>query len=157
MTAGRGGRTWERSVHGQLGSLYSESDRSGKPIRLILEGRELVGQEILELVPGFELNEITERLFGKRAVDYDMPAHEDHSGYTIDARHLAIEYHDFGEAILNDRPPEVDGLGGMKAVAAVVGAYESAAIGRALTMDEMLSCSVDSYQREIDISLGLVE
>ena len=56
-----------------------------------------------------------------------------------------------------DRPPEVDGLGGMKAVAAVVGAYESAALGRAVTMDEMLSGTVDTYQREIDISLGLVD
>ena len=156
MTAGRGGRTWERSVHGQLGSLYSESDRSGRPIRLHLEGRELVGSEILELVPDFELNEITERLFGKRTVDYEMPAHEEHPGYAIDARHLAIEYHDFGEAILNGRPPEVDGLGGMKAVAAVVGAYESAELGRAVTMEEMLSGSVDSYQREIDVALGLV-
>lgn len=157
MTSGRGGRTWERSVHGQLGSLYSDGDRSGKPIRLVLENHELVGRQILEVVPDFELNEITERLFGKRAVDYDMPTHETHPGYAIDARHLAIEYHDFGEAILHNRPPEVDGLGGMKAVAAVVGAYESAELGRAVSMDEMLSCSVDSYQREIDISLGIVD
>ena len=55
MTAGRGGRSSERSVHGQLGSLYSEGDRNGRPIRLHLEGRDLVGREILELVPDFEL------------------------------------------------------------------------------------------------------
>lgn len=51
----------------------------------------------------------------------------------VDAKHLAIEFHDFGEAILHGHQPEVNGAGGMKAVAALLGAYESATVGRSVT------------------------
>ena len=57
----------------------------------------------------------------------------------LDAKHLAIEYHDFGEAIRNGANPEVDGDGGMKAVAAIVGAYESALAKRSVSMESVLS------------------
>ena len=43
----------------------------------------------------------------------------------------------------------------MKAVAAVVGAYESAQLGRAVSMEEMLAGTVRAYQQEIDVALGL--
>ena len=76
-------------------------------------------------------------------------------GYAIDARHLAIEYYDFARAILQGGKVEVDGLRGTKAVAAILGAYESAAAGRAITMEEMLSGTVRAYQEEIDTILGL--
>ncbi len=113
------------------------------------------GKEILALVPDFQFNDITERLFGPDGVEYDMPTDAPHPGYAIDARHLAIEYHDFARAILTGGQPEVDGLTGTKAVAAILGAYESAAIGRSVTMEEMLSGSVRTYQEEIDAALGL--
>ncbi len=155
LAAGRGGRGWERSVHGQLGAIYAPGERNGKPAVLRLEGREYTGKEILPLVPNFQLNEITARLFGADGVVYDMPTDVPHPGYAIDARHLAIEYHDFAQAILEGGEPELDGLGGMKAVAAIVGAYESAAVGRSVTMEEMLKGEVRVYQEEIDEVLGL--
>ena len=40
----------------------------------VWEGRELKGKEILSLLPQFELNEITERFFGKGGVEYEPPA-----------------------------------------------------------------------------------
>ena len=43
----------------------------------------------------------------------------------------------------------------MKAVAAIVGAYESGLAGRSLTMEEVLSGEVGAYQEEIDAALGL--
>ena len=111
--------------------------------------RELQGEEILPLLPDFQLSEITERLFGKRVVQYelDFPS--------IDAKHMAIEMHDFGEAILKGTTPEVDGHLGMAAVAAIYGAYESILAGRAVSMDEVLSGQVRAYQEEIDAALGL--
>ena len=155
LVDGRGGRGWERSVHGRLGALYAPGERSGKPVVLRLEDKELKGKEILSLLPDFHLDEITARLFGEDGVEYDLPQDAPHPGYAIDARHLAIEYYDFGRAILTGSQPEVDGLGGMKAVAAIVGAYESAHAGRSLTMEEVLSGEVQGYQEEIDTALGL--
>ena len=155
LIEGRGGQGWERSVHGRWGALYAPGERNGRPVVLRLEGRELQGKEILKLLPDFHLDEITARLFGDDGVEYNMPTDVPHPGYAIDARHLAIEYHDFGRAILTDGQPEVDGMGGMKAVAAIVGAYESGLAGRSLTMEEVLSGEVGAYQEEIDAALGL--
>jgi predicted dehydrogenase len=155
LAEGRGGQGWERSVHGQMGSVYAPGERNGNPVRLRLVGQEFRGKEILSLLPDFHLNEITERLFGSDGVEYELPTDAPHPGYAIDARHLAIEYHDFAQAILTGGKPEVDGLTGTKAVAAILGAYESAAIGRSVTMEEMLSGSVRVYQEEIDNALGL--
>lgn len=154
-TAGRGSQGWERSVHGRLGALYVPSERTGRPVVLRLQGRELKGREILPLLGGFHLDEITERLFGAEGVEYDLPADAPHPGYAIDARHLAIEYHDFGQAILEGGSPEVDGHGGLKAVAALLGAYESAAVDRSVTMDEVLQGQVRAYQADIDAALSL--
>ena len=155
LVDGRGGRGWERSVHGQHGALYVPSERTGNPVLLRLEGRELSGREILPLLPDFQLDEITARLFGADGVVYELPSDAPHPGYAIDARHLAIEYYDFGRAILTGEPPEVDGEGGLKAVAAVLGAYESAVAGRSLRLEEVLSGAVSAYQDEIDEALGL--
>jgi len=155
LADGRGGHGWERSVHGRWGALYAPGERSGSPVVLRTEDKELKGKEIMALLPDFHLDDITARLFGENGVEYDLPHDAPHPGYAIDARHLAIEYYDFGRAILTGSPPEVDGLGGMKAVAAIVGAYESAHAGRSLTMEEVLSGEVRGYQEEIDTALGL--
>ena len=155
LADGRGGHGWERSVHGRWGALYAPGERSGSPVVLRTEDKELKGKEIMSLLPDFHLDDITARLFGENGVEYDLPHDAPHPGYAIDARHLAIEYYDFGRAILTGSPPEVDGLGGMKAVAAIVGAYESAHAGRSLTMEEVLSGEVRGYQEEIDTALGL--
>ncbi len=151
---GRGSRRFERSVHGRWGALDVPRDRTGGSVRLRLEDKELHGKEILGLLPDFSLNEITARLFGADGVVYGLPG-VSHAEYALDARLLAIEYHDFGEAVLQGRAPEVDGRDGMLAVAAILGAYESAAIGRAVEMEELLSGAVRRYQEEIDAALGL--
>ncbi len=148
--AGKGSRTFERSVHGRRGALYAPGDRNGNAVVLRVDGRELKGAEILELLPDFQMTEITERLFGKDVVTYDLPFPP------IDAKHMAIEMHDFADAILNGGTPEVDGYLGMTAVAAIHAAYESAVAGRAVTMDEVLSCKVSAYQDEIDEALGII-
>lgn len=151
---GRGSRRFERSIHGRWGALDVPRDRSGKAVRLRLEGQELFGKEILALLPDFHLNEITSRLFGADGVVYERPD-VPHAEFALDARLLAIEYHDFGKAILQGRPPEVNGYDGMVAVAAILGAYESAAVGHAVEMADVLSGTVRTYQEEIDAALGL--
>ena len=72
-----------------------------------------------------------------------------------DAKNIAMELHDFGEAIIDSRAPEVDGHRGMATVAAVLGAFESELAGRALSMDELVAGDVRTYQADIDEALGL--
>lgn len=147
--AGRGGGNWERSVHGRLGTVFAPGDRNGRAVVLKLQGQKLEAQDILPLLPDFKMSEITERLFGPTMVTYDP------SEYAPDPKHMAIEFHDFGEAILKGTKPEVDGHLGMTAVAAIYGVYESGLAGRPVTMDEMLSGQARAYQEEIDRALGL--
>jgi len=154
LGGGRGSSRFERSVHGRRGALDIPRDRTGGAVHLRLADRTLEGKEILELLPDFSLNEITARLFGEDGVAYDLPDVA-HAEMALDARLLAIEYHDFAEAILQGRAPEVDGRDGMIAVAAILGAYESAAVGRAVELEELLSGAVRAYQEEIDDALGL--
>jgi len=154
LGGGRGSSRFERSVHGRRGALDVPRDRTGGAVRLRLADRTLEGKEILSLLPDFTLNEITARLFGEDGVVYDLPDVA-HAEMALDARLLAIEYHDFAEAVLQGRAPEVDGRDGMIAVAAILGAYESAAVGRAVELEELLSGAVRTYQEEIDDALGL--
>jgi predicted dehydrogenase len=150
VAGGRGGHTFERSVHGRQGAMYAPGDRNGRQVVLKLDGRELRGKDILPLLPEFRMTEITDRLFGPNVVEYDLPF------AAIDAKHLAIELHDFAAAVLAGRQPEVDGYHGMTAVAAILGAYESAWIGRSVSVAELLSGEVSGYQDEIDAALGLI-
>jgi predicted dehydrogenase len=149
IPAGRGAHRFDRTVHGRTATMSAPGDRNGRPVVLTLPDRELRGKDILPLLPGFQLDEITQRLFGKQTVEYQLPFP------AVDASHLAIEMHDFGEAILTGRPPEVDGHHGMTAVAAILGAYESALAGRPVRLAEVLSGEVSAYQDDIDRSLGL--
>jgi predicted dehydrogenase len=149
VAGGRGSRGFERSIHGRLGALFAPGDRNGRPLTLRLGGRDLQGKDILSLLPNFQMSEITDRLFGPRVVEYDLPFAE------IDAKLLVVELHDFAAAVLSGHGPEVDGYLGMTAVAAILGAYESGLIGRSVTMAEVISSEVDGYQEEIDVALGL--
>jgi len=147
--SGRGERSFERIIHGPLGSLNIPGDRRGGQVVLQRGDEVLKGSEILAVLPDFQMNEITERLFGKNTVQYDIPF------TATDAKTLAIEFHDFGEAILSGRSPEVDGYTGMTAAAGILGVFESAAAGRSVTLEEVLSGEVRAYQDEIDAELGL--
>lgn len=143
------GKGWnQRSIHGRNGSLEIFNDRSGKaPILHTAEGD--IGGKALADKLGFKLDALTEKLYGPD-ISYELPWAETDSGL------LAIEIHDFAAAIMEGRPPEVDGEGGLTAVASVLAAYESGISGQVVTMDDVLSGRVSAYQDEIDADLGLL-
>lgn len=142
------GKGWnQRTVHGRNGSLEIHNDRTGKAPILHTADGDLTGQALADKI-GFKLDPLTEKLYG--GVSYEMSWAETDSGL------LAIEIHDFAEAIAEGRPPEVDGMGGLTAVASVLAAYESGIAGRAVTMDEVMESRISTYQDEIDAELGLV-
>lgn len=151
IPSGPGQRWLQRSVHGRLGSLEMGRDRTGtSPVLHLGKGR-LKGAEILAELPDYHLDEVTARLFGsEKAVDYDLPF----AG--SDAALMAIEIHDFANAVLTDRQPEVGGHHGTTAVAAVLAAYESGLVGRSVTMAEIMTGELSAYQDEIDRATGLL-
>ncbi len=149
ISGGKGSGGFERTIHGPLGSLTLPGDRNGGQVVLRRGGEEKHGREILSLLPDFRLNEITERLFGKGSVEYDLPFS------ATDAKMLAIEFHDFGEAIIKSQSPEVDGATGISAAAGILGVFESAALSRSVSLGEILSGEVRAYQEELDVEMGL--
>ena len=149
IPSGPGERWISRTVHGRGGSLAMPRDRTGGQLVLRRADGVLESEAIRALLPDFRLDPVTDRLFGGQ-VSYDMPFADS------DAALMAIEIHDFADAILNGRPPEVDGHGGMTAVAAVLAVFESALAGRPVTMAEMLAAELTAYQDDIDRGLGLI-
>lgn len=149
--ASRGEGVWKRAVFGSRGSLDLPGDRSGRRVRLLLEGQEPVDdQRLLERVPGLCLDRATAALFGgERLYEYRFPFPE------IDRKLLAVEYADFGDAIVEGRRPEVDGEQGARSVALCYAMLESQVADRAVSVEEVLEDRLNAYQEEINRSLGL--
>ncbi|MEX1018819.1 MAG: Gfo/Idh/MocA family oxidoreductase [Litorilinea sp.] len=142
---------WIREIHGSRGSMELPRDRSGNPLKLLIERNEVVeGEALLDMVPDFRLDKATATLFGgERLWRYEQPFEE------TDRKLLAVEYADFGGAILGEHPIEVDITQGTRSVAVSYGILESGVAGRPVTMDEMLNEEISAYQREIDEGMGI--
>lgn len=69
---------------------------------------------------------------------------------------FAVAQLDWLRAIEQGTEPETSGEVGMRDLACAFAILESSALGRQVTLEEMLSGSVDGYQREIDEHYGLV-
>jgi predicted dehydrogenase len=151
--AGRGNGHFSRLIYGSKGALSIPHDRSGKPLKLSLrrngEDVELSLDEQLALVPDFELDDVTGKLFGgKRLASYDLPFAD------IDANLLAIEQDDFASAIIEDRQPEVDGPFALRSLAIAYGFIESELVGRPLNVDDLVRDIDSPYQASIGAALG---
>jgi 1,5-anhydro-D-fructose reductase (1,5-anhydro-D-mannitol-forming) len=68
----------------------------------------------------------------------------------------AIQNLDWLRAIERGADPETSGEEGLRDLACAFAMLESSALGRQVTLDEVLSGSVDTYQREIDEHYGLI-
>ena len=101
-------------------------------------------EEILASTTGFGLEPLAGHFFP------DGVATED-----VDWKLLALEYFELAEAILAGRKIEVDGIEGMKDVAALYALFESSRLGRTVQMSEVENCEAYEYQAEIDEALGL--
>lgn len=141
------------TIHGSQGTISLPRSRSGSGPELRVAGREspLTGDEILALVPEWELDDVTSILWdgARRLASYEMSFPE------TDRKIIAIELQDFAEAIQHGRPPEVDAAIGMKALALAYGLLESGHTRRAVSMDEVLSGVVEEYQDEINADAGI--
>lgn len=143
--SGHGGCGGEM-IFGDEGSINGFGTRGGR-ISMRQKTQEAMHQEaILTSVDGFSLEPFAAYLFptgvsaGDSAVDWKL---------------IALEYYELAEAILNGREIEVDGVCGLKDVAALYAIFESSRAGRALQMSEVENCEVYAYQAEIDEALSL--
>jgi predicted dehydrogenase len=149
--AGHGQRLWARQIYGSAGSMSLPVDRSGGSISLQIAGQaEMRSTSLLDLVPSFRLDAVTASLFGaERLAEYRFSFAE------TDRKLLAVEYADFAGAIRAEHPPEVDAEQGARSVAVSYALLESSAIGRPVTVAEVLAGELGSYQQSIDEGLEL--
>jgi predicted dehydrogenase len=149
--AGHGQGLWQRVVYGSKGSLQLPSDRTGKPVVMMLDGHGIINNErILEFIPEFYLNKFTASLFGgERIWHYDFPFAD------IDSKLIAVEYADFAESIMEGRSPGVDPLQAARSVGLAYAMLESSRLERIVKMDEIMKEEVHTYQDEINKSIGL--
>ena len=135
------------------GSLKLPGARSGRPALLTKLGEPapMTEDEVLELVPQFELDDRTAALFdgSRRLSSYEMPYERS------DAKLIALELQEFGEAILSGRQPEVTGAMGLDAVALTFAILESGSLNEPVSLVDVAADRVNGYQREINESVGL--
>jgi predicted dehydrogenase len=146
MGVGGHGACRSQLILGDKGSLQSFGNRGGQAIWQPEEGEALDQAAILESISDFALDPLTEYFFPEMTSVGD-PA--------VDWKLIAFEQHELARAVLNGDPIEVDGVEGLKDVAAVYAICESARAGRTVTMAEIESGEVYAYQAQIDEALGI--
>ena len=145
------GRQWvQRSVHGRRGSMSVPPDRTGGPVVVQRGDRTLSGAALRRELGGFELEGVTADLLGRDGTEYELPFAE------VDAALIAIELDDFATAIDQGTPPEVDGAGGLLAVAAIWAVSESRDAGGSVRIEDVADGLISAAQRPVDAALGLL-
>jgi predicted dehydrogenase len=150
LPSGPGHNFSERTVHGTAGSMSVPPDRTDGDVVVTLGDRVLTGPELINAVGDhFRLSEATTAVLGP-----DGTGGKGAPWSVVDSGYLAVEIDDFADAVLSGRAPEVDGVGGMRALAVVLAVLESGVAGREISVDEVLNGSVHEYQDSIDAGLA---
>ena len=135
-------------IMGTDGSIDGFGVRGGR-ITLERHGAEALSQEaILASAEGAGLtfDPLTHYLFPS-GVTADDPL--------VDLKLIAYELHEMAAAVRDQRPVEVDGLCGLKDVAALYAVFESWRAGGPVSLSAVESCQSYAYQAEIDAALGI--
>jgi predicted dehydrogenase len=149
--AGHGKGIGLRQIWGSKGSLESPGDRNGRPVKLYLDGGVTVDDaRILDYAPSYRLSPLAADLFGgERVWTYSFPFND------IDAKIVALEYHELAECIRTGARPEVTGEEGQLDLALAYAPFEAGRLGRPVTLAEVIAGDAYVYQREIDAMIGL--
>ena len=140
----------QSSIHGSEGTLVRSPSRSGRPPVIKREGETLTGEDLLSLVPEWELDEVTAALWKENRM----------GSYTLDFRQIdrkivAIEYADFARAIASGGSPEVGPAEGMAALALAYGVMESGESGQLVSLADVTDGTVSRFQDDIDRVVGI--
>ena len=133
-------------IYGSKGSMRPAKQRRGDPLSVTVDGQGLItGDDVLELVPDFHLDELPARLFGSdRLGSYDTPF-EDADRFLV-----ALEYYELGQCIADGTTPEVDAYVGRKDLAVCNAALESSVLGRPVTIEEIENEETAEYEKSIN-------
>ena len=133
-------------IYGSKGSMTPAKQRRGDALRLNIDGiGEISGDDVLELVPDFHLDELTTRLFkSDRLGSYKTPFED------VDKFLVALEYYELGQCITDGTNPEVDAYIGRKDLAVCNAALESSVLGRSVTIEEIENESTSKYESSIN-------
>ncbi len=144
----------ESVVVGSEGTLYRPPSRRGIGPRIVRgDGSTVEGDDLLALVPGWELDDVTSALWDgeRRMSSYEMDFRQ------IDAKIIAIEYMDLARSSIGDGSPEVGSDVGMAALALAYGVMESGEAHEAVLIEDVVSGKVRGFQDVIDRAAGIVE
>ncbi|MGB1748823.1 MAG: Gfo/Idh/MocA family protein, partial [Dehalococcoidia bacterium] len=133
-------------IYGSKGSMRPAKQRRGDPLSVTVDGQGLItGDDVLELVPDFHIDELPARLFGSdRLGSYDTPF-EDADRFLV-----ALEYYELGQCIADGTTPEVDAYVGRKDLAVCNAALESSVLGRPVTIEEIENEETAEYEKSIN-------
>ncbi len=133
-------------IYGSKGSMQPAKQRRGDPLTVTIDGEgTLTGDQVLDLVPDFHLDELPARLFGSdRLGSYDTPF-EDADRFLV-----ALEYYELGQCIADGTTPEVDAYVGRKDLAVCNAALESSVLGRPVTIEEIENEETAEYETSIN-------
>lgn len=152
LPSGLGKRYQQRSLHGTKGSMTVPPDRSDGDVVVYLEDRELTGADLVKELESrgafININDVTKAVLGPDGTGGKGAAWAD-----VDAGYLAVEIADFIDAVAQNRPAEVDGMGGLRALAVVYAILESGVANREVSVDEVLEGKIHTYQDEIDAAI----
>ena len=123
-------------------------DRSGEAVTVRLGNQELAGAALREAVGGFALDGIAAAFFGLEGTEYERPFE------WVDAANIGLELDDFAQAVRAGQPVEVDGRGGLAAVAGVWALAESQHLGQAVAVADVASGDIRGAQAHLDSLLG---
>ncbi|CAA9261413.1 MAG: hypothetical protein AVDCRST_MAG77-2695 [uncultured Chloroflexi bacterium] len=151
-----GERLGTHLLHGSRGSLRVPGARSGRtpvvtPATDEGGAETLDGDALLERLPGFSLDDVTQRLFdgAARLGRYEVPTDQ------VNARLVAYQLEELARCIHGGARPEVDGELGLHAMSVPLALLESGATGRAVTLDDVTSLVAEDYQGPINERLGI--
>jgi predicted dehydrogenase len=138
-------------IYGSKGSMAPAKQRRGDPLTVTIDDvGTLKGDEVLELVPDFHLDELPARLFGgDRLGSYTTPF-EDADRFLV-----ALEYYELGQCIADGTDPEVNAYVGRKDLAVCNAALESSVLGRPVTIEEIEREQTAQYEASINKHWGI--
>ncbi len=135
-------------IYGSKGSMEPAKQRRGEPLRVTIDGEGTIeGDQVLDLVPDFHLDELPARLFGgDRLGSYvGKVPFEDADRFLV-----ALEYYELGQCIAEGTSPEVDAYVGRKDLAVCSAALESSVLGRPVTIAEIENEETAEYEASIN-------
>ena len=133
-------------ILGDQGVITGFGTRGGNARMRAADQEERDHEQLLASADDFVLEPLAAHLFPSGVSAEDK---------AVDLKLLALEQYELAQVILEDGEPEVDGVEGMKDVAAVYALFESSLAGRAVQMSEVEGCQVYEYQAGIDAALGI--